>query len=184
MYDTIRHLNKNGINPRQFYGLDNQTQWKLTTEHCYEVDSPGSGFKISGTSLGCTISHWILWKALKWAPEQGFYSIMESDIRLRDGWQDVLNQCMADIPDDWDMIYPGNCCVKDATLVKGNLYKARPLCTHWYIVRRKALATLIKTNALAWAPIDLQIYFRSQPKLNTYAILPRIADQHKTDFPD
>jgi hypothetical protein len=55
-----------------------------------------------------------------------------------------------------------------------------PLCTHCYIVRKKALKTLIETNEEQYGPIDVQLYFKSFPNMKIYAIDPRVADQFDT----
>jgi GR25 family glycosyltransferase involved in LPS biosynthesis len=59
-----------------------------------------------------------------------------------------------------------------------------PLCTHCYVVRKKALKTLIETNEKIYAPIDLQMYFNSKHHLNCFTIFPRVADQEGMNLAD
>ncbi len=186
------YLKQEGFNPTVWGGFDNgwiqrdpeTLKWALSTEHKYERDHPGSGYKISGTVIGCTMSHWTLWKALDYLGQEDWYHVMEADIKFRDGWRARFDKAMEDVPSDWDMIYTGSCCADQTNNVQGEVYKGSALCTHWYMVRHKALATLIETNQKAEAPIDIQICLESHPKLNVYTILPRLADQHNTVIPD
>jgi len=127
-----------------------------------------------------------LWRALEAFGEDDHYHIMEDDIRLRPNWRQGLQEAMSNLPDDWDLLYPGNCCAKSApeNLVRGNLYRGCPLCTHWYTVRHKALRTLIETNSAAWGPLDIQMQISSAKKLKVFSIIPRLADQNITDLED
>jgi GR25 family glycosyltransferase involved in LPS biosynthesis len=65
-----------------------------------------------------------------------------------------------------------------------NLFEGMPLCTHCYIVRKKALKTLIETNEEIFAPIDLQMYLNSRHLLKCFTIFPRVVDQDGTDLSD
>lgn len=182
---TYDHLTKEGMFPTRWEGFDNKNKWHLSTNDYYEYDNPGGRFRIGGSVIGVMLGHYTLWKALDWGNPKPYYHIMEDDVRLKPGWKTQLQAAMDELPDDWDILYPGNgCALGEAELVAGNLYKAKPQCLHWYVVRHKALKTLIHTNQIAWAPIDVQMIFRSFPFLNVYAILPRIADQCGTTFPE
>lgn len=160
------------------------TKWALSTEHTYEVDNPGSGYRISNTLIGCLMSHWTLWGALDYLGQDEWYHVMEADIKFRDGWRARHDKAMEDVPRDWDMIYPGSCCADHSTPIKGDVYKGSAMCTHWYMVRHTALKTLVETNQKAQAPIDIQLIMESHPHLNVYTILPRLADQFNTDLHD
>jgi GR25 family glycosyltransferase involved in LPS biosynthesis len=182
--ETIRLLVENGWDVKPFKGFDNKGKIHLKTNHTYDLDHPGSNYKIGPSSVGNILAHWVLWRAFEAFGKDDYYHVMEDDIRLRHGWQENYETAMKSVPDDWDMIYPGNCCILESHQphIKDNVYEGCPLCTHWYIVRRKALRTLIDTNSSAWGPIDIQINQRSAPKLKIYSILPRLADQHNTEI--
>jgi len=176
---TTQLLKQQGWEVTLFEGFDNINKWSLETNHTYEIDQPGTNYKIVRELVGIVMAHWVLWRALEAFGEEDYYHIMEDDVRLRPNWSQDLKRAMEHLPDDWDLLYPGNCCKKPEkeTHVAENLYKGAPLCTHWYTVRHKALNTLIETNSAAWGPVDIQMQLASGPKLKAYTILPRLADQ-------
>lgn len=185
--DQTKHvLEHQGWEVNLFEGFDNFNKWSLSTNHTYEIDNPGTGYKVGPKHIGISMAHFILWRALEAFGEDDHYHIMEDDIRLRPNWRQGLQEAMSNLPDDWDLLYPGNCCARSApeNLVKGNLYRGCPLCTHWYTVRHKALQTLIETNSAAWGPLDIQMQISSAKKLKVFSIIPRLADQNITDLED
>jgi len=177
------YITGQGFEPKIWGAFDNKYEWKLETPYLYEEDHPGSGFRISGSVIGCTLGHWTLWKALDYFADEEYYHVMEADIHFVDGWRERFEQALKDVPDDWDMLYPGSCCAEGTgECVKGEVYAGKPMCTHWYMVKHKALKTLIQTNQQAWAPIDVQLILKTHPKLKVYCILPRLADQYNTEI--
>lgn len=183
------HLKSVGIDEfKLFYGI-NGARSGLQVGFPYEIDNPGSGYKIDHKGMGCSLSHWILWTHLEFVSrdsEDDCWMIVEDDVLFLDGWKQKVEDALKDIPDDWDILYPGHCCIggKIIKYLRPGLVSAKPLCTHCYIVRKKALQTLIDNNEKIWAPIDLQMMFGSLNKLNTYAIYPRVADQEGTVIHD
>jgi len=179
---TRDHLENFGWDVEMFEGFDNKNKWSLRTNHTYDLDDPDADYRIGPTETGNILAHWVLWRALEHFGQDDHYHIMESDVRLRVGWARQLGVAMRNLPENWDMLYPGSCCKhpEEDLHVAENLYKGAPLCTHYYVVRHKALRTLIDTNSSAWGPIDIQIQQGSAPKLDVYTILPRLADQYNT----
>jgi GR25 family glycosyltransferase involved in LPS biosynthesis len=183
---TKHVLEHQGWEVNLFEGFDNSNKWSLSTNHTYEIDNPGTGYKVGPKHIGISMAHFILWRALEAFGKDDYYHIMEDDIRLRQNWRQNLQEAMSHLPEDWDLLYPGNCCAKSEpeNLVAGNLYRGCPLCTHWYTVRHKALRTLIETNSAAWGPLDIQMQISSAKKLKVYSIIPRLADQNITVLED
>jgi GR25 family glycosyltransferase involved in LPS biosynthesis len=180
------HLKNSGISEYQiFYGI-NGPKSGLATTIPFDIDSPGSGYKIGPTTLGCTLSHWNLWNTLDFQSRNGdtteFWMVVEDDVLFKDGWKNEVESAIKDAPPDWDMIFPGSCCLggRIKSTIRAGLVEAWPLCTHCYIVRKKALKTLIETNEEQYGPIDVQLYFKSFPNMKIYAIDPRVADQFET----
>jgi GR25 family glycosyltransferase involved in LPS biosynthesis len=105
--------------------------------------------------------------------------VLEDDILFRPHWRETVERALTKLPENWDLLYPGSCCAhgKISREYDSNLFEGMPLCTHCYIVRKKALKTLIETNEAIYAPIDLQMYFNSRQHLNCFTIFPRVADQ-------
>jgi GR25 family glycosyltransferase involved in LPS biosynthesis len=132
------------------------------------------------------MSHIMLWSALEMSEGENYWLVLEDDVVFRDGWKEAIELALKEAPKDWDMIFAGSCCSAGRVEEKvgHNLYRCHPLCTHAYLVRRKALKPLLETTVEISAHIDLLIYFKSRHLLNSYSILPRVADQFETEIPD
>lgn len=133
------------------------------------------------------MSHWMLWNALDFDPNTpDMVMVLEDDVIFSPHWRETVERALTKLPEDWDILYPGSCCVhgKLSRELDSNLFEGMPLCTHCYIVRKKALKTLIDTNEKINAPIDLQMYFNSKQHLNCFTIFPRVADQEGMDLAD
>lgn len=182
-----RNLNAAGISDyRIFYGVNGEKSG-LKASIPYEFDNPGSGYLIGAKHVGCSLSHWMLWSALEFERSDWDYvMILEDDILFRSHWKETVDIALKKLPDDWDILYPGSCCTRNrmGRELDSNLFEGMPLCTHCYIVRKKALKTLIETNNEVWAPIDLQMFFKSKHLLKTFTIFPRVADQEGCELPD
>jgi GR25 family glycosyltransferase involved in LPS biosynthesis len=184
---AIERMKNAGIEKfRIFHGLDGAKSGLAATIKFFE-DDPENPKTIGPKSIGCTMSHIMLWSALEMdETDADYWMIFEDDIILRDGWREKVERALREVPSDWDIIFAGSCCSQGRIeeQVGHDLYRCHPLCNHFYIVRRKALKTLLETNTEIYAPIDLQIYFKSRHLLNSYSILPRVADQFETAIPD
>lgn len=177
------HYDSIGLAVEPFEAFDGPSSG-LRTDWVYEMDHPGSGYKIGAKVIGISLSHISFWRAAQHFPED-YWMVLEDDAQFVDGWATVLANAIDSSPPEWDMIYPGscNCFDKPKEQVAPNLFQVRwPQCTHCYIVRKKALKTLLDTNLRVWAPIDIAMVMDSFPKLNVYTILPRIAVQLGTEI--
>jgi len=187
----IRRLQRNlataGISDyRLFYGVNGEKSG-LKASIPYEFDNPGSGYLIGAKHVGCSLSHWMLWSALEFERSDcDKVMILEDDVIFRSHWKETVDIALTKLPEDWDILYPGSCCTRNrmGRELDSNLFEGMPLCTHCYIVRRKALKTLIETNNEVWAPIDLQMFFKSKHLLKTFTIFPRVVDQEGCELPE
>lgn len=181
------HFKESGVdNYRFFYGIDGPKSG-LVASVSYEVDKPESKLVMHPKQLGCFLSHWMLWKSLDFDPNTpDAVQIFEDDVLLRPHWKETVERALTKLPEDWDILFPGSCCAGDKRKKEydSNLFEGFPLCNHHYIVRKKALKTLIESNEEVCQPIDIQAYFRSGPLLQSFIIFPRVADQVDTVFPD
>lgn len=181
------HFKESGVdNYRFFYGIDGPKSG-LVASVSYEVDKPESKLVMHPKQLGCFLSHWMLWKSLDFDPNTpDAVQIFEDDVLLRPHWKETVERALTKLPEDWDILFPGSCCAGDKRKKEydSNLFEGFPLCTHFYIVRKKALKILIESNEEVCQPIDIQAYFRSGPLLQSFIIFPRVADQVDTVFPD
>lgn len=121
---------------------------------------------------------------------------VEDDARFVPEWKEKLELALQDIPKDFDFLYVGSCCctAKNPQLIskRSNLYYINkkgdanwhynPVCTHAYIVSHKCIKFLLETQRDCSAPTDISLAKFSLPYLNTYVILPRLADQFNTEL--
>ncbi len=169
----------------RFHGV-NAVKMGLTTVNTYEVDHPGTNYIMQQKHTGMHLSHFLIWRHFWYDHHEEEFTVFEDDVRLVPDWALTATVLYQNVPNDWDMILLGSCCTegRPKTHISGNVYKVEyPLCTHAYMVRRKAFPVLLETQEKSWAPIDLALFFNSYPKLNVYTILPRIAEQEGTFLP-
>jgi GR25 family glycosyltransferase involved in LPS biosynthesis len=177
------HFQERGIEAENFNGISAALSG-LRTVHAYEVDAPGSGWNIGAGPVACWLSFWALWSAWLYMPEPYFFQL-EYDARFPENWRQRTESALKVVPPDFDMLFVGSCCTKDKPKVHvgGEVYEVKPLCGHATIIAKKALPVMLRTQRKVYAPIDLSLYFHTLPMLKCYAILPRVADQFKTEIP-
>lgn len=162
----------------------------LVTTHLYEVDHPGSGYKVGTKISALCLSHILAWTACSVLPDDTFL-ILESDAKFIPDWKARLEQAVADLPPDWDMLYVGscNCDGKPREHVKGDVYRMSaanphdaPQCTHAILYNKKAIPVVLRTQRKIYTGIDLSLIYQTLPLLNVYVVLPRIAEQWNTEI--
>jgi GR25 family glycosyltransferase involved in LPS biosynthesis len=179
-------LKKAGIEKFKFFHGLNGPKSGLKATIPYIEDDRVNPYYICAKHIGCTMSHIMLWTALEMSEGDNYWLVLEDDVVFRDGWKEAIDLALKEAPKDWDMIFAGSCCSvgRVEEKVGHNLYRCHPLCTHAYLVQRKALKPLLETTVEISAHIDLLIYFKTRHLLNSYSILPRVADQFETEIPD
>lgn len=187
----FHHLSEMDYDALPWYGIDAEKMGLVTT-HSHKLPD-GRDYTPPPNHVGCCLSHWMLWGELlrhETCPPDNMelpfdcFGIMEDDVLLREDWKPMLDSALADLPEDWDILFAGSCHVKahGPTHYKGNLWKSSsPLCTHMYFVRPKALPILIESCERIYTNIDWAIVEQALPKLNSFVVLPRIAGQHGMD---
>ena len=183
--ETIRLASNIGFHPEEFYGLDGAVTGLATTSWTYELDNPGSDYHIGPFPIGCCLSHWSMWSALSFSKtDEDYHFICEDDVRFKPGSLELVKTAIDELPSNWDMLYVGSCCASKSNGFEpssNNVYKGdKILCTHAYVVRRKALPMLLERCEKVWAPIDIAISELCHEEMEVYAILPRLADQDDT----
>lgn len=156
----------------------------LTTTHTYDIDHPGSGYVMPVKHTGLMVSHWLVWQLALQAGEE-ITSVMEDDVELAEDWLPRMHDALARVPEDWDILLLGSCNALDKPKrhISGCVWEVKyPQCTHWYLVRQKALGELIARHQKIWAPIDLALYHDSYPHLKVYTVIPRLARQHNQEI--
>jgi len=179
-----RHFKEVGFECEPFNGISAKESG-LVTEHCYEVDAPGSGYKIGRKPVATWLSFYTLWVAMQYMNEHVFAQV-EWDCHLVPNWRARLEQALRDVPPDFDILMAGNCCTKDKPKnhIKGEVYEMKGAnCGHFSIIAKKALPVLLSTQRRVYAPLDLSLCYHSFQHLKVYVVLPRIADQYDTVIP-
>ena len=188
VHATLAHLLSLDIPATPFTGYDCSESGLITT-HPYERDHPGSGYRIGPKTVNMCLSHLTMWRSCELlegtngAQPSDSFLFLEDDVRFRPDWYVRFSRAFAALPPSWDLLYVGSCCCADKqnNLIAPDLYRVRyALCTHAYAVRRKALSVLQAACARIYAGIDISMCLHGIPKLETYAILPRVADQFET----
>lgn len=180
---TMDHLRNEDIGAEEFIGFDG-TVTGLKTDHTYELDHPGTNYRIGAKTVSMYLGHLCLWKVAEYISGDSFL-FMEDDVRFNPGWKEHWEFAVPALPSDWDLLYLGSCCCMDKPRqrISGQLYKVGyALCTHAYGVRKKALPKLLEACEKVYAGVDVAMCLHAIPILNTYAFLPRLADQHKTNI--
>jgi hypothetical protein len=179
-----RHFKEVGIEAESFGGISGELSG-LVTEHKYEIDNPGSGWKIGAKPVACWVTFWAFWSALNLLPDSHFWQL-EWDCQFPADWRPRVEAALRDTPADFDMLFIGSCCAQDRVKrhIKGNVYEVHwPQCGHCTIIAKKALPVLLRTQRKVYAPLDISLTFHSLPLLKVYTVLPRIANQFGTIIP-
>lgn len=182
---TLAHLEEHGIVPELFPGLDGG-QSGLLTNHVFEYDHPGTGYKIGPRLVSLYLGHVAMWRMMEFLEGDSFL-VLEDDVRFAPDWREHFDYALPALPDDWDMLYIGSCCCMGyghhPQRVSGHLHRIDyALCTHAYAVRKKALPILRRATDKVYAALDIAMCLHAIPQLNTYAFLPRLADQFETEI--
>jgi len=175
------HLDEERVAYKKFVGMDSK-KWGLSTRNPFEFDGSPVPYFIEDRFVCMHLSHYWMWRTFDYCGYDEA-TILEDDCRLTKGWADDYSEARSELPKDWDILMLGSCCTegRPSTKVGPNLFNVKyPLCTHAYVVRKKALQTLITTQEQSGDKIDISLFRLSYPLLNVYTILPRIADQEGT----
>lgn len=178
----MAHFKDVGLEPEVFNGI-HAVQSGLYTKHTYDIDKPGSGWRIPEVNVANWLSFYMLWAALNMQPDSHFLTL-EWDAKFDPKWKDRLQAVLQHLPKDFDMLFLGSCCTWDKvrTQIHGSeLWEVKwPMCGHATIVAKKALPVLLATQRKCYAPMDISIMFHTLPLLKVYTILPRMVDQFNT----
>jgi hypothetical protein len=189
-----------GQDPEKLHALEEHLRENGILSWAYYFGYPGKGLKVrevpgveyidppyemTSRNVGQNLTHWGLWSALKFNcelnPTADWWMIIEDDFRFNEGWQDIYNEARSDLPEDWDMVFFGNCCLpEEKQFVGKHLIRGAGLCLHWYMLNKKAINILLETNKIVKARIDAQMTVESYPHLHTYSVIPSIGSQFET----
>jgi len=179
------HFSEVGLENVEFFWGFNAPLAGVATTHTYEVDHPGSGYKMGAKPTGIWLSHYMLWSHLMRQPEEHFM-VLETDAQFAPNWKERLERAWNDVPSNFDFLYPGYCCMEnhERKHIRGDVWETKhSQCTHCYIVRRGILPHVLSSMRKVWAPIDCQLVMEIFPTTNVYATIPRMVAQFNTIIP-
>lgn len=181
------HLNQNGIdNCIEVAGIHAET-FGIQATRSFKRDNNESNFLPEPKRIGCYLSRYMTYVVMQSHTEVEHWFNIEDDVKFLDGWQNSLQQAMQDVPEDFDILFAGSCCIKDreTSHIKGNVYQVKyPLCGHAMIIAKKCLPLLISSCRDACCPMDIFLFDFVFDKLKVYTILPRVAEQFNTELPE
>jgi GR25 family glycosyltransferase involved in LPS biosynthesis len=179
-----RHFKERGLDVEFFDGI-NGAKFGLRTTIPYKDDNPeGDDYFITAGHIGCILSHYMLWKTLMYLPYDEIL-IFEDDVILSENFVNKFQEYKTQLPDDWQYTFVGHCCMppnEHQTKITDNVITTShsPMCTHAYMIKKSSIPTLLDTNHIAWAHIDIQIQKRSLKKMQHYVFVPPLAEQQST----
>lgn len=180
----MRHYAAVGFETEIFNGVSSKLSG-LVTEHLYEVDAPGSGYKIGKKEVACWLSFQMAWSAMLYMPEPHFWTT-EFDCSFDTNWRQRVEKALQDVPKDFDILMVGSCCCqgKPTKHIAGEVFEVKyPMCGHSTIVAKKALPVLLSSLRKCYSPLDIGVAFHAFPLLKVYTILPRVCGQFDTFIP-
>jgi len=184
------HFHEAGLeNVISIAGVHGQ-KFGIVGTHPYELDAPGSGHMIGQKYVASFLSMYVMYNVALHRETDTHFMFIEDDTRFNPDWQEQLNKALTDIPADFDFLFVGSCCAmnKNPQPVKpgSNVYKFAktsgfppnyPMGGNCYIIAKKCLEHIIRTQRDCYAPADISLAIHSFPGMDVYAILPRICEQ-------
>jgi GR25 family glycosyltransferase involved in LPS biosynthesis len=176
--DKIYCINLDRRPDRWALAVDQFEKHHLHVERFAAID--GNDFKINyptdNGNNGCTLSHYFL---IERAKILGFKAVMifEDDVELHTAFTTLLNECIYQLPADWDMLYFGGSHREQPSPVNERILRVnKTLTTHGYILRSTMFDQVISNFKILDNPVDC-FYAAWQKRFNVYITNPPIAWQ-------
>lgn len=128
-------------------------------------------------AVGCSLSQFFVIKMAKQLGLKNFL-LLEDDVEFDDDLQNNFTQAIADVPDDWDLLYlGGNHLSGQLQHIKNDVYRVgRTLAAHALAFRNSVYDLMLSKVIQIAKPCDVH-YAESQPQLKAYALIPCLAWQ-------
>ncbi len=190
----LKYFAEQGIEDIEIIKGIHAHEFGITGTHIYLYDNrPEQQFRIGDAKVGCFLSMYLVYSVMNVMPYSHF-AFFETDSRFEEGWKPRFEQAMKDVPEDFDFLFASSCCAEDKEPihVKGEIYhfpyrpdkkNYYPQCGHFLVIAKKCLPLLIDTQRDTASPIDISLIQHAFPRLNIYAVLPRLSDQGTTELP-
>jgi glycosyl transferase family 25 len=133
----------------------------------------------SDGDIGCTLSHLELVRELK-ANSIPYALVLEDDITFIDDFNNLFQQYLEEVPEDWDMIYLGGNHVGELTQVSEHVFKTtKTYTTHAYLIKNTVYDEVIRLHGQGKKQVDVY-YAEIHEKYNCYVIRPHLAWQRES----
>ncbi len=142
---------------------------KITFERFEAIDAQELG--ITGVAA-CALSHRGVIEQYKNA---GNVFIFEDDAELNEDFEQLWDVFIANLPDDWQMVYLGCNKIDWQPIAKGIAQLSAGIATHAYGAKQSVFDSMIDASKRA-EPIDLS-YMQLQVSVPTYVAVPSMVGQ-------
>lgn len=171
------------LDVERFIGLHGTASGLTTTTTVWDAERDNP-YRISPGQASITISKIMLLQHMLDVGDD--VAIMfENDVRLCGNFKEELAKTMAALPDDWEVVHLGWCCIggKPKTVVNDRVQEIRePLCCHALMFKRPAMKLALeqlRDNYLG-TPSDTVLAHKVYPKLRHYCAVPALAFQDES----
>lgn len=149
----------------------------LMTANTYELDHPGTGYRIPSKAVAILLGHVMIWQICLKSNHDRFL-ILEDDATVVEGWDVEIDRAMDSIPDDWDMLHLSPCCYSGRpglTKISGRLHRVMfAMSSLAYIIKKGTAERLLRACEKVYTSVDIAVCLHAIPNMNTYALIPRI----------
>lgn len=142
---------------------------KITFERFEAID--GQELGITGVQA-CALSHRGVIEQYK---DAGNVFIFEDDAELNEDFEQLWDVFIANLPDDWQMVYLGCNKIDWQPIAKGVARLSAGIATHAYGAKQSVFDSMIDASKRA-EPIDLS-YMQLQVSVPTYVAVPSMVGQ-------
>ena len=142
---------------------------KITFERFEAIDAQELG--ITGVQA-CALSHRGVIEQYK---DAGNVFIFEDDAELNEDFEQLWDVFIANLPDDWQMVYLGCNKIDWQPIAKGIARLSAGIATHAYGAKQSVFDSMIDASKRA-EPIDLS-YMQLQVSVPTYVAVPSMVGQ-------
>ena len=137
--------------------------------------------EIKEGAVGCALSQFF---AIKYAKQLGLnnFLLLEDDIQFEDNINNVFEEYVKEVPEDWDMLYLGGQHFHGMNLqqVSENVYKCEyTLAAHSVAFRSTVFDRFIDKLVDITKPCDVH-YAESHKEINAYVFIPHLTWQRNS----
>lgn len=133
-------------------------------------------YPIKTSAVACSLSHIFIIKQAKFLGWDNVF-IFEDDVELRNGFNQIFDEAIKEVPFDWELLYLGGSHNGTNTKITDRVYKVdHTLTTHSYAIRHTVYDKVLKEALKFEQPIDGALC-EIQKRGKAYAINPPVAFQ-------